>query len=180
MAANTSSAEDCAYLRNAVDSWLFAVAQQPVTYDLIKNQQENVFLTWAQILPVRCDWQQANGLITYCPSNNTDLQELDSCPFWNSIFPTVSTQQPSRDFLADELSVREGGIVLVEKIATGRANFGTGDIDETFYVGAVWNDNQQISLTYVKSRKQRDFWPLGHLVSLNQFFASQFSELPHY
>jgi hypothetical protein len=146
MAANTSTLESCAFLRSSVNSWLLAASQQPTLYNLLDEQQENVYLTWAQLLPVRCSWQQPNGLITTC-RDNPALQDLASCSFWNSTFSIVNESQPSREYLASELSVREGGISLSQNVGTGPANFGTGNMSAVFYVSAAWNNNQKIALT---------------------------------
>ena len=82
LAAPTSSSADCEYLESSVKSWLsVAVVPQPAS---LLTSAEDTFVLWAQLLPVRCSFQNSDGVITFCDGNdfNSTSQE-QACLVWD-------------------------------------------------------------------------------------------------
>ena len=111
LAAPSSSEDDCSYLKTSVQSWLrMATTPQPQTRFA---NVEDTFVLWAQVLPVRCDFQREDGVITFCSSQeDADIQELPSssaCTVWDDNSP-ATPEDATEDYFAEQLSLRSEGI----------------------------------------------------------------------
>jgi hypothetical protein len=109
--ANNEAAEsDCAYLESAVNSWLRMAIVDGVSPAV--GSQNETFTLWAQLLPARCDFQNAEGVITIC---NDALRNAANatCEVWDSR-PDHASIAPRREF-ASLLDIRVGGIREVIK-----------------------------------------------------------------
>jgi hypothetical protein len=102
--------EDCDYLKSAVDSWL-SIAMVPQPESFVKSH-EDTFVLWAQVLPVRCDWQREDGIITHC-DNSTLFEQghKDVCELWDDTL--------QRGSFSDE---QMEGWEFEEKVDTVRSN----------------------------------------------------------
>lgn len=80
--ALAQSKEDCDYLKSAVESWLsIAMVPQPESF---VQAHDDTFVLWAQVLPVRCDWQREDGIITYCDNSTLFAQgHKEVCALWD-------------------------------------------------------------------------------------------------
>jgi hypothetical protein len=108
LASNSTSA--CAYLQNAVHAWLLGTSIEDNGYSLLGvTRSIEAYVLWAQLLPVRCDWQRDDGIITWCESCVTNTSMCEPCEFWNRTIVPPSNATP--DYFADVLGVRVGGIV---------------------------------------------------------------------
>jgi len=88
LAANSNSTEDCGYLKNAVDSWLKSVANTQTSF-IFESAHDDMFVIWAQLLPIRCDWQEGTqGVITSCIGGNfTSDPTAEICTVWDDMAP---------------------------------------------------------------------------------------------
>lgn len=128
--ANSSS---CVFLRDTVNAWLEVgsmVNTQLSYYD------EKAFVLWARLLPVRCDWQRADGVITVCDSGNSI--NPSTCIMWNETTPD-DPNEATPEYYADALGIRVGGIT--QYVETRQLN------NDTFSVSALMNENNVVGLT---------------------------------
>jgi hypothetical protein len=134
------SSGDCDYLRQFVDSWLVTAESAHPDSNLLNT---NIYLLWARITPVRCDFQDPTGVITLCRSI-ASLQ-LDSCELWaRAAVSNVSSNMDNiTEYFAEELGVRVGGIreiVVCDPSDT--------DPDAcAFEANVIFNDNFTVALT---------------------------------
>jgi hypothetical protein len=106
LASNSTSA--CDYLQNAVQAWLLGTASEGNDSSLVDTTRNSeAYVLWAQLLPVRCDWQRNDGIITWCDSCEENM--CGPCDFWNNTIVPPSNATPG--YFADVLGVRVGGIV---------------------------------------------------------------------
>jgi hypothetical protein len=138
IAANSSG--DCDYLRLFVDSWLLTAESTHPESNLLNS---NIYLLWARITPVRCDFQDPTGVITVC--NSIASLQLDSCNLWaRAAASDVSSNMDNiTDYFAEELGVRVGGIL--EIVACDPS-----DIDPdacAFETTVIFNDNFTVTFT---------------------------------
>lgn len=150
LAANTT--EDCDYLLNAVYSWL-AGATLEVSQEgwHFAYQHDDVFVLWAQLLPVRCPWQRVDGsvpisgVITVCPrAVYADYEEI--CSFWNSTAPLLPSEATT-DYFAAELGTRAGGLLDLSYSEVAPADFNDGLSDAVFSVRVIASENHTLSMT---------------------------------
>jgi len=138
--ANTTA--DCDYLYAAVGAWLTGVAtsfnQQKY---LINEETAGTPVVWAQLLPVRCDWQRSDGVITDCDSYFID--DDNACGVWNG---EADPDVASREFFADELGVRIGA--LQEYYASEEADFESVGNATLFLVKSINDHSQSIASTF--------------------------------
>lgn len=115
--AQAMEMDDCDFLKSAVDSWLnMAMVPQPESFG---KAHEDTFVIWAQVLPVRCDWQREDGIITYCDDSTNFMQgHKEVCDLWEDTLQwgMISDSQEGwglegkvdavRSHLAEELNLR--------------------------------------------------------------------------
>ena len=138
----SNSTDDCEYLFNAVQSWLHSSATIQTYYKLIDDEDRDAHLLWAQVLPVRCSWQHENGVITICNSLRSVATIAPICAYWDN---TMSTN-PSKEYFADSLASRPGGILEVALQDIAPSNFVDNETQSEFYVRAFYNEAHPIAL----------------------------------
>jgi hypothetical protein len=142
--ALSSSVADCDYLANAVDSWVRTTGKSTISYNYAPQADDfgSPVLLWAQILPVRCQWQHPSGVITVCPKS---FVQIDQCQFWDKYNP-VDPADATPEYFAASLGMRVGGIV---QYAVVHQNVSTDFIGglEDFQVRAIFNHNDAVSFT---------------------------------
>ena len=138
----SNSTEDCEYLFYAVQSWLYGSAQIHTFYGLIDDEIRDPHLLWAQLLPVRCVWQQSNGVVTTCGSLRA-FSTIDSiCDYWDD----TMTTNPTKEYFADSLAIRPGGILDISSKNFAPSNFAANESTSEFYVRAFYNEAHPIAL----------------------------------
>ncbi len=139
VAAPSSSEEDCSYLMTSVQSWLkMAAVPQPAS--LFENV-EDTYVLWAQLLPVRCDFQQEDGVITFCDNqvgNGVLGQEVPGipCSVWEDHRP-ANPEDATEDFFAEQLSLRYEGIRRIS--VSNESNI-------AFTTTVIYNHNPSVAL----------------------------------
>lgn len=138
----SNSTDDCDYLLNAAQAWLYSSATIQTFYELIDDDNRDAHLLWAQILPVRCSWQRDNGVITTCDSFRS-VTTIDSiCEYWDNTMTTY----PSTEYFADSLATRPGTILDVTLHTFSPSNFDTINTISEFSVRAFYNEAHPIAL----------------------------------
>jgi hypothetical protein len=150
LAANTTDDLDCAFLENAVTAWIRSTGSVPSSHRFTDEYDDTAFLVWGQLLPVRCDWQRDDGVITTCPTNDNPEDDLPDrlCDVWDTSKPH-DVDGASTQLFADEFDLRVGGFRHFVRNTTAPADFGNGTTDEHFYVDVIFNGGHYISLVYV-------------------------------
>ena len=138
--APSDSEEDCDYLLTAVTSWLKTSADSHHPFLAKVGSDGENHVLWAQLLPVRCDWQRRDGVITFCPES---FGEDGPCSFWNETRP-ANPRLATRSYYADVLGVRTGEIVLFER--WDAANSSQVDTGKAFYVKTIFNESHSVGL----------------------------------
>lgn len=131
---------DCDYLENAIESWLsMAIIPQPPAE--VPNV-EPTFVLWAQVLPVRCPFQNATGVITSCGGKLANFRRTypTTCDIWENKAPPTP-DMASGDYFAAALNLRPGGIIREFGAPGGRFE-ALSDFNATIY----YNQNPTISL----------------------------------
>lgn len=146
LAAN--STDDCDFLQQAVSSWLSSVGIVNDNYVKTENYRlvEDVYVLWAEVHPVRCDWQRSDGAITNCDLYAGEIPGLSiACDFWN--YSTHdSPDDISDNFLAKKIGIRTGEALDLDKSVWSLSDFdGTGG-ETSFYVRTVFNESHAVSL----------------------------------
>jgi len=151
--------EDCDYLKSAVDSWL-SIAMVPQPESFVKSH-EDTFVLWAQVLPVRCDWQREDGIITHC-DNSTLFEQghKDVCELWDDTLQwgSFSDEQMEgweceeildtvRSNLAQEMDLRMPAIQWKCLIGLDSVPCNVGSSSEAeFSVTVYYNNHPTVSL----------------------------------
>lgn len=149
--SNTTS--DCDYLRNSVTSWLLTVVNVHNRINIDEPNNPNLAVLWAQVLPVRCDWQRPDGVITFCGDEFFD-DKFPACSLWKETMPT-NPDDASPQYFARVLGVRPGELTeyIDRQLAPAFFNYSVANADETgvhdFYVRAIFNDSSTVALVYV-------------------------------
>jgi hypothetical protein len=137
----SNATDDCEYLYKAVQSWLYSSATIQTFYEVIDKGERDAHLLWAQVLPVRCNWQRANGVITTCDSIRSPT--IDSiCAYWDNTMTTY----PSKENFAETLGNRPGEILDVSLQSFAPSNFVNNETLSEFYVRALYNEAHPIAL----------------------------------
>lgn len=135
LAAPSSSEEDCSYLKRSVQSWL-RMATTPQPASRFANV-EDTFVLWAQVLPVRCDFQREDGVITFCSDQgNAIIQEprsSNACAVWDDNSPPTP-EDATEDYFAQELSLRSEGIRQISLQ------------NDTYSTSVIYNYNPSVAL----------------------------------
>jgi len=143
LVAPTNSTDDCAYLESAVNSWLqMAAAEQPASS---LQKADHPYVLWAQLLPVRCDFQRDDGVITVCTGQSfdgaweTDLPE--ACEVWDD-HQLLSVDDDLIFHFAAALDIRPDGIRRIDRSDPD-------GILSTFRTIVVYNENPTASLVNI-------------------------------
>jgi hypothetical protein len=153
--------DDCDYLESAVKSWInVAVRPQPAS---LVSSHEDTFVLWAQLLPVRCDFQKPDGVITFCEGNDSLLNsDEEACIVWDAHAPDLSElnatcwgepssekclEEDLEEYFANALNIRVGGIRSIRPRAGYLVPY--SDLAEftDYDVTVVYNENPTVSLT---------------------------------
>jgi class 3 adenylate cyclase len=137
-----SGTEDCAYLRNAVLAWLGAASHTHADQRYLFSDERDSFLVWAQIEPVRCDWQRSDGIITSCVDKEG---ESKVCEIWEQTV-SVDPYSVSEGMLASILGLRPGAIREFDETAVTMSDFGPdGRSLATFRVRGFFDLSHSVS-----------------------------------
>lgn len=127
---------ECTFLESSVRAWLQIAG---VEYQVGPNVGAfEVYVLWAQVLPIRCAFQEPYGVVTRCaddPYGNTTR----SCNVWQNITGNASTV--SESFFANQLDVRVGGIREYQRDTIVPINM----TNTAFSVRAFVNHNATVS-----------------------------------
>jgi hypothetical protein len=140
-----SGITDCEYMESAVESWLnMAIVPQPSS---ALPDIDYTFVLWAQVLPVRCPFQNETGVITSCRGRLSKYREMPendaTCNIWDTHSPTT-TEEASEAYFADALKLRQGAVV--KKVALPVGETASVEALSGFNVTVVFNKNPTISL----------------------------------
>jgi hypothetical protein len=144
VAAPTWSDDDCAYLESSVQSWLqMAAVPQPAS--MFENT-EDTYVLWAQLLPVRCDFQREDGVITFCDGQAVEdylgSDIANTCVVWDEYSPSTADEATS-DYFAQQLSLRSEGI---RQVFRDTKVHDAAPYVLAFEITVVYNYNPTISL----------------------------------
>lgn len=136
------NATECSYLSESVASWLKSGARDTTRINL--QQKTDVWIIWAQLLPVRCNFSDPNGVITRCPDGWENSEIEDVCKVWD--FGTNSTT-PS-DF-GDKFGYREGAIdtVILKETIDGEDFSVTVMVNYTNSIGFINNASFMLQIS---------------------------------
>ena len=138
--APTNSTDDCAYLQNVIYSWL-QMASVPQPPSLLRNK-EDTYVLWAQLLPVRCDFQRDDGVITFCSGQIFEDSWLgaipETCEVWDDYRPSSSMDEMASHF-SKALDIRPEGIRRIDR-SFSQAN------QLNFRASVIYNENPSVSL----------------------------------
>ena len=139
--APTNSADDCDYLLAAVQSWLQAAGVSHIGYD--GSADQNSFILWAELLPVRCEWQ-GDGVISSCSVASMFVPK-STCEFWDDHAPE-SSEQATVGHFADSVGRRKSEITeIVFRDDTGSVVLGNGTQSD-FYVRVFYDESNATSM----------------------------------
>ena len=161
--ASVTGFRDCEYLQNAIESWLnIAIVDQPGTTSIIQpkggieRNETYTYVLWAQVLPVRCPFQNETGTITSCTDNNNFTADHPAtCNIWNTLQPDASiiattidndkrgAYDPIGNYFAQKLGLRSGGIVT--RTSPMIPNSYQFEALNEFKVTVVYNQNPTIA-----------------------------------
>jgi hypothetical protein len=141
----SNTTDDCDYLKEAVQAWFKSATVVQASIEVINDASGQVLVQWAQLLPVRCDWQSENGVLTVCRSDSA-VTEGPACAYWADT-ETVRTADATPEYFAEALGVRAGGLVEIVYQEMAPADFNDGATTAEFYVRAVFNESDTIALT---------------------------------
>ena len=123
LAGNNNST--CQLLQESAVDWLESMLPKTNKDNTLLHQN---LLLWAQILPVRCQFQEAtNGVITSCPPNYT----LPVCINWEG-----SSSNSTPEYFAENLNLRVGSITTNSFVD----NVGF----ETYNVTAMFSEHRSV------------------------------------
>lgn len=137
--SNTVNNETCSFLEQSIESWMVGVWGGTPRVD-----EGDVYVLWLQVLPVRCEFQEPDGVVTasYCDSMDMESSGNDDddtfCEVWRDTDATTSI-----DELAEKAGVRTGVVTVSNEFETWPIIFPeNGTTSETvFNVTAIFNQN---------------------------------------
>ena len=124
----------CAFLKDTIYSFLGLGAMVPKKFQY--HGRVGTHLLWAQLLPVRCDFQNSDGVITQCTDDNSVGPAI--CNVWNLAPEDPDDANPQ--YFADALGIRVGGITEYMPAFTTNGDFSIAP-NTTFSVRALLNNN---------------------------------------
>jgi hypothetical protein len=134
-ANNIAALGDCAYLESAISSWVnIAAVPQPAS-PLPKLQ--DTYVLWAQLLPIRCDFQRDDGVLTYCDGDPSRPNGVYPCEVWDDYAP-ASPSEATVEYFAEVLYIRSDGVREIERNGTGKF--------PEYSVVVIYNENPTVSL----------------------------------
>lgn len=150
----SNSTDDCDFLLNAVVNWLRSGASVHLDrFDWLSSSGHGLFLVWAQLLPVRCDWQRPDGIITDCRVDERSPTAGVHCRVWADTWPGVDENTNTDDvamatpnFFADLLGLRPGGLQEHDEMALALNDFNATSSVSTFEVRGIFNESHTIAL----------------------------------
>jgi hypothetical protein len=147
LVANSTEPDDCAYLYNAMRAWLRGTSGEENDYSVLGSKRDlDTYILWAQMLPVRCDWQRPDGVITECAWTWLSGMILP-CSFWNRTI--VSPADATPDYFADVLGVRVGGI-LEYQLNTTAPLLDRGLVsNQSYFVKVIVDETDTLTYSYV-------------------------------
>jgi hypothetical protein len=142
-----NSTTECDYLHNAVESWIQGTSGEEHDYSLLgKWRNVDSYVLWAQLLPIRCDWQREDGIITWCTECIGNMCE--TCSFWNRTIVPPSEATPN--YFANVLGVRVGGIVAYQ-LQNVTAMFAQGSVsNQSYSVKVIVDETDTLTYSYVR------------------------------
>jgi hypothetical protein len=139
----SNSTGDCDFLYFAVQSWLKSSASVRRSIGVVARRSP--LLQWAQLFPIRCDWQRQDGVITTC---GTERPLNSACDHWDGSI-TDDPNDATAEHFANYVGARPDGIVEITSQTIAPADFVSGQSDAVFIVRALFNESHTIELTYV-------------------------------
>lgn len=170
----TTGLSDCDYLQKAIESWLnIAIVDQPESTQTISLNETDTFVLWAQVLPVRCPFQNETGTITTC-AGKRQVYRADhpiSCKIWDNYSPSAKALNLANaghyngitNHFAVTLNVREGGIKATT--APGTPESYQFEALNAFKVTVIYNENPTI-----KNANRSQFYMLALIFVLGLSF----------
>jgi len=140
--ANVTS---CDFLEDTIQAWLDVGAN---VQNKVPQYNVTQFVLWAQLLPVRCDFQRPDGVITFCANDTAYTYPRESCILWEAAPPDPSNATSA--YFADFLGIRIGGITEYTESETETltiavdGNFSAYP-NETFSVRLLANENHAVA-----------------------------------
>jgi hypothetical protein len=149
LVANSSEPDDCAYLYNAVGAWLLGTSGKEQDYSVFGARRElDAYVLWAQLMPVRCDWQREDGVITLCSwTCDEDEHICTACSLWNRTYLPPDEATPER--FADVLGVRVGGILEYKLEAYAPLSDQGQVVNQSYSVKVIVNESDTLTYSYV-------------------------------
>jgi class 3 adenylate cyclase len=116
LAAWSKSTEDCAYLHEAVASWLKVASAKQADYQYLLASSDRHHLLWGQLLPVRCpEWQTDDGVFASCDVEYRASNGKRHCGTWGN---PASPEEATPIYFATELDLRPGALQEFSSTAT--------------------------------------------------------------
>jgi hypothetical protein len=138
--AGSNSTEDCDYMNVAVKSWLLTTSKVNAPFAVGGGHSDDSYVVWAQLLPVRCDWQDSEGVITTCLWGSNFPSEI--CSVWNDTRP-LSTEQATTSYFANKLGLRAGELVEFDRWDPGNGP----EVDSNpFYVRGIFDESHTVAV----------------------------------
>ena len=131
--ANASDST-CHFFENSVKSFISANLEKRVVMNF-GLEKTNVYLLWARVLPVRCDWQGEDGVVTVC----SDGLPQEVCNVWSE---ANANSTPSS--FAEKLDLRVGTIVT----HSNASHFDSDSLsqkEDMFNVTAMFNEEHSVT-----------------------------------
>lgn len=143
VASNTTDL--CDYLENAVQAWFKSTT---LPRENFRGSEAGLYVKWVQLLPVRCDWQDANGVIQYCEEGTGESQIVTNyCDALLDAALSASPEDAEPEYFAEELGLRFWGVHEISVQDTGPADFQNGMSTAAFSVRAIFNESDAIANT---------------------------------
>jgi hypothetical protein len=139
----SNSTGDCDFLFFAVQSWLNSAGIARASFGVVVQRSYQV--QWAQLLPIRCDWQRQDGVITVCGYERPTALN-SACDYWENTITEDSNDATSEHF-AYFIDARPDGIVEITNQTLAAADFVDGRTEALFVVRAFFDESYVIALT---------------------------------
>eukprot|EP00978_Attheya_sp_CCMP212_P041425 scaffold237497_cov58-Attheya_sp.AAC.5 len=149
LAVPNATEQNCAYLEATVSSWLQSNYR---THLGSRSADTDLYLLWAQVLPVRCPFQDElnNGVITACPQNSSiwkdEANAISVCTLWDDV-PNTTDEGSLLQYFSDALNIRTGVILPNSKSITILYKDYIGDDQvEAFNVTVMYNQGYSVNV----------------------------------
>jgi hypothetical protein len=101
----------CAFLNETIFAWILAT---PIIEPNYRTDTGYSSLLWAQVLPIRCEFQGTDGVITVCPEGFTS----ETCEVWDS--RPENPEEATPEYYAELLDLRVGGVTELVRFSGDR------------------------------------------------------------